>query len=142
MNLTNFLPLLFVGMPHPAPSPRLIALAASFGAMLLQNQLIHEAGDAPEDRRGALRTTYLRAGLIGTTLLAAVCGVATLLAGVWAVGQLERSYWIALHALPYVLLFPILMLAFGDSPPRMRAMRKVQRWFAVASGALLFIGLR
>jgi 4-hydroxybenzoate polyprenyltransferase len=142
MNLTNFLPLLFVGTSRPAPSPRLIALAASFGAMLLQNQLIHEAGDAPEDRGGRLETTFLRAGPRGTALLAAACGLAVLVTSAWAVRRLALPGWMALHAFPYVVLFPLLLVTQGDSPTRMRTTRKVQRWCAVASGALLFLGLR
>lgn len=142
MNLTNFLPLLFVGMALPAPSPRLIALAVCFGGMLLQNQLIHEAGDAAEDRRGGVQTTFASVGAFWTAVLAMACGWAVLLTTVWAAGRVGVSPWIGLHALPYVLLFPALLLLQGETPARMRAVRHSQRWCAAASGALLFFGLR
>jgi 4-hydroxybenzoate polyprenyltransferase len=142
MNLTNFLPLLFVGMPWPTPSPRLIALAVAFSGMLLQNQLLHEAGDATEDRRGNLQTTFLRAGARWTAVLAMGCGWAVLLATVWATDRLGLPTLMALHALPYVVLFPALLFLQGDTPARMQASRRAQRWCAAASGALLFFGLR
>jgi len=142
MNLTNFVPLLFVGTTWPTPSPRLIALATSFGAMLLQNQLIHEAGDAPEDRRGGLQTTFLRAGVRWTAVLAMACGLAVLTTTVWAAHRLDLSAAIALHAVPYVVIFPGFLWMQGDDPPRMQAARQAQRWCAAASGALLFFGLR
>jgi 4-hydroxybenzoate polyprenyltransferase len=142
MNLTNFVPLLFVGAPYPTASPRLIALAVSFSAMLLQNQLIHEAGDAPEDRRGGLQTTFLQAGVGWTAVLTLACGMAVLWATFWALHRLGLPAFVALHALPYVAFFPGLLFLQGDQPERMRSARGVQRWCAAASGALLFFVLR
>ena len=142
MNLTNFLPLMFVGMPQPTPSSRLIALAVCFSALLLQNQLIHEAGDAPEDRRGGVRTTFLQIGARWTAAVVMICGWITLLTTVWAARLFGLPELIGLHALPYVLVFPGLLLMLGDQPKRMKATRHAQRWCAAASGALLFFGLR
>jgi 4-hydroxybenzoate polyprenyltransferase len=142
MNLSNFLPLLFVGMPWPTPTPRLIALAVAFSGMLLQNQLLHEAGDATEDRRGGVQTTFLLAGARWTAVLAMGCGVAVLLTTLWAAERLALPAAMALHALPYVVLFPGLLFLQGDTPARMQAARRTQRWCAAASGALLFFGLR
>jgi 4-hydroxybenzoate polyprenyltransferase len=141
-NLTNFVPLLFVGSLHPLTSPRLLTLAACFGALLLQNQLIHEAADAPEDRHGGLQTTFLRAGARGTAILAMLCGAVALAATVWAMQQGVLPAWMAPHALPYVVIFPALVYLRGDSPAQMRTTRTWQRWCAAASGALLFMGLR
>jgi 4-hydroxybenzoate polyprenyltransferase len=141
LNLPNFLPMLFVGMPQPTPSPRLIVLAVSFSALLLQNQLIHEAGDAAEDLRGGLQTTFLRAGVRWTAALVMAAGMVVLLATMWGVDRLGLPAPAALHALPYVVFFPGLLLLYGDSPERMRAARRAQRWCAAASGALLFFGL-
>jgi len=140
MNVLNFTPLLVVGVADAAP-PRLAWIAAAFAALLVQNQLLHEAADAPEDRVGALRTTFLALGARAAARLAALSGVA--LAAV-ACALAMRSGWPAAIAacalaLPFVVVFPWLLARRGGSPEAMARVRVAQRWTAMIAVASLAV---
>jgi 4-hydroxybenzoate polyprenyltransferase len=138
MNVLNFAPLMYVAVGAEMPA-RLEWLVPAFAALLVQNQLLHEAADAPEDRAGRLRTTFLWAGPRVAALLAGLSGVVLL---VVAVRVLLHGGWplaLAALALPFVLAFPALLWWRGDSPSHMARVRVAQRWCAAACGALLLL---
>ena len=82
--LTNaawYTPVLFLGMAGPSLPAGFGGIAIAFTTLLLQNQLIHEAGDRIEDEASGIRTTWLALGPRWTALLAACVGaVATVVA--------------------------------------------------------------
>lgn len=137
LNATNFAPLLFLGLTEPTAPGRLPVLTAAFVALLLENQLLHEAADAADDRAGGVRTTFLVAGVAGTAALAALGGAVLLGVTLWAAHARGFSPLASLHAVPHLLIFPVWLLVHGRSGERMRAARIAQRWFAALSGALL-----
>lgn len=139
LNVSNFAPLLWVGLARPSPPPQLPLLAWSFTVLLLQNQLLHEAADAPEDAEGGVRTTFLRLGTAGTALLALVCGFSlTMLCRGFVherpfLGQLP-----SLLSAVFVLPFPLALALLGRSPAVMARLRVVHRMVALLFGAVLF----
>jgi 4-hydroxybenzoate polyprenyltransferase len=138
LNVTNFAPLLFVGLTASLPSRSMILLAVAFSALLLQNQLLHEAADAREDSGGDVRTTFRVAGRTASAIMAILCGLTCALAtGAIATGS-ELPWAIVLHAAPYVVYFPALLARQGHLPGRMKAARLLHRTCSAASGALLF----
>jgi 4-hydroxybenzoate polyprenyltransferase len=137
MNALIFAPLLLLGLDRPAPPPRFMPVAAAFVALLLQNQLLHEAADAVEDREGGVRTTFLTLGGAGAALLAALCGAAAAWITAGAIAERHLSSWLLALVAPHLLVFPAALALAGHSPARMAQARVAQRWAAVASGALL-----
>ncbi len=138
-NLTNFAPLLWVGLPTAAAAADMLPLTLCFGALLLQNQLLHEAADRDDDRRGRLRTTYLLLGPRGSALAAAALGL-SLTALAAATPALSPLTWPL--AFVYVLAFPAVLARLGASPRPMAAARLAHRLAALLTGALLFAALR
>jgi 4-hydroxybenzoate polyprenyltransferase len=138
LNVGCFAPLLFVGIAEgPVGAPRW-ALAAAFAGLLLQNQLLHEAADAAEDRAGGLRTTFLVAGPRLTGVFAFGAGLGVLIASWWLLGVCDGPGLAALHAVPYVTAVPWRVVRSGAAPARMRRLRRRHRLGSAASGALLF----
>lgn len=137
MNVANFTPLLFLGVRDGARAGALLPLALAFAALLLQNQLLHEAADAEEDRRGGLRTTFAALGAGGAAVAALLCAVG--LGGVVLHGFAEhpaRAWALALCA-PASLLAPV-ALASGLPPERAASARRWHRAGAAVVGAALF----
>jgi 4-hydroxybenzoate polyprenyltransferase len=138
MNAGNFAPLLLMGVASVVPD-RIGSILPTFVALLLQNQLLHEAADAPEDRGGGVCTTLLAVGPRGAALLAAACGFVV----VWvAMGVVTQRGWpiaLALVMLVYVVVFPALLARDGRSPERMARWRVAHRWAAAATGALILV---
>jgi len=131
-NLTNFVPLLWVGVVD-AGEPRAIGvLAVAFGCLLLQNQLLHEAADRGEDSAGGVRTTVMLLGREGSAMAAAALGLLAVLAA-WRAGI---SPW--LPALVYVAGFPLVLARSGDDERRMAYVRVAHRAFSIVFGAALF----
>jgi len=134
LNLTNFAPLLVVGAAPGRPMPLLAPLLALFAPLLLQNQLVHEAADAPDDRAAGISTTFVRYGVAKTALLAGLCGLlaAAVLAGVlrdplrWPLA----AVWLALFG----LWIPLQLWRHGAQPAQMARLRLQQRWLALAAG--------
>ncbi len=138
LNVGNFAPLLAVGLARDDAPPALFALAWSFAALLLQNQLLHEAADAREDARGGVRTTFVTLGPRRTATIALACGLA-LVAAVGACGVAPGGLVLAaLVAGPFAALFPWLLLTRGAHATTMRRVRVAHRWAALATGALLY----
>lgn len=137
MNALIFAPLLLLGLDRPAPPPRFAAVTAAFIALLIQNQLLHEAADAVEDREGGVRTTFLVVGGAGASILAAACGAAVAWITAGAVTARGLPLWLLAVVAPHLLVFPAALAVAGHSPARMARARLAQRWAAVAAGALL-----
>lgn len=136
LNAVNFTPLLFLGVRDLGRAGALLPLALAFAALLLQNQLLHEAADAEEDRRGGLRTTFVALGAAGAAVSALLCAVA--LGGVVLhgfAGHPYRGLALSLCA-PASLLAPA-ALAAGVSPERAAAARRWHRLAAALAGAAL-----
>lgn len=111
-------------------------LLALFAPLLLQNQLVHEAADAPDDRAAGIATTFVRFGVAKTALLAGLCGLlaAAVLTGVlrgalrWPLGLV----WLALFG----LWIPLQLRRHGAQPAQMARLRLQQRWLALAAGGV------
>ncbi|MBX3248090.1 MAG: UbiA family prenyltransferase [Myxococcales bacterium] len=141
MNVASFAPLLFVGLSDATLPPGLVTLACCFAALLLQNQLLHEAADASEDQRGALRTTFLQLGPRPVAGLAAIAGAVPSIAV--ASGDADpRLAFAALLALPFAILFPAALFRRGGEASAMRRARLLHRAAAVVGGAALFVWFR
>jgi 4-hydroxybenzoate polyprenyltransferase len=139
MNVLNFAPLLCVGLAAGASTDRLFLIVPAFAGLLVQNQLIHEAADAQEDRGGALRTTFLVLGPAGAAALAALAGAGLLAVAIRMLGQAGITPAWALLTAPFVVGFPWLLARFGRSPARMARVRVAQRACAAVGGALLML---
>jgi|GEM_PF-1102401 len=139
-NATNFTPLLWVGLPAGATAAGsgMGLITGAFVLLLLQNQLIHEAADRGEDRRGGIRTTFLILGTLGSTAvvaglglgLAALCLTAGLLGPGIAAGAV------------FGLAAPAVTALRGDQPHIMATARWSHRVASLALGGWLFIALR
>src|SRR5690606_36429199 len=114
------------------------ALAIVFVALLVQNQIVHEAADAPEDRAGRLRTTYLVLGPRLAALAALAPRALVALASIWLLARDGSPLAIALHALPFVTVFPWLEARRGAAPSFMARVRAAHRLASATSGGLLF----
>jgi 4-hydroxybenzoate polyprenyltransferase len=134
MNPMIFAPLLWVGVGATIPSD-LPTLTILFASLLVQNQLLHEAADADEDRGGAVHTTFLLLGPRGTGTAAAITGIAVTAAIVSVHGFLAA----APAACVYILVFPALMWNGGHSTPFMATVRRVHRWSAAFTGTAAFL---
>lgn len=137
LNVGNFAPMLWVGAPSAEMPPSIGLVAPAFAAMLLQNQLLHEAGDADEDTRGRVSTTYLRLGRGASSVLAACAGL-TLAAVSWLDGALATRVIAVLCVPPFVVVFPWWLRRHGDDLTRMRRARVAHRWVSLFAGAALF----
>jgi 4-hydroxybenzoate polyprenyltransferase len=139
LNVTNFAPLLLVGMSGPSLPRDLAALTVVFSALLLQNQMLHEAADAEYDRRGELRTTFLYFGRRPAAALAFVLGLAAWLGSVWmgsSVG-VAAAAGAALLAFPSLAFYPIWLDRRGEDPVAMSRARGAHRKTSLVLGAML-----
>lgn len=133
-NLTNFVPLMWVGASESSALPRSIGtLAMGFACLLLQNQLIHEAADRAEDDGGGLRTSVMLLGPGASAFAAGLLGVAFVVVA----GRLGLSPW--LPALVYVAAVPLLLARSGRDERKMARLRVAHRVASVAFGAALFM---
>jgi 4-hydroxybenzoate polyprenyltransferase len=139
MNVLNFAPLLCLGLGGTRlPSP-LAWLLPAFAALLVQNQLLHEAADAAEDRAGAVRTTFLALGPVGAGMLAAMAAALVMAAAGRALAFGGRPpAWALLLGAPFLMVFPALLAWRGRSAVHMARARVAQRCCAAAAGLLLF----
>jgi 4-hydroxybenzoate polyprenyltransferase len=142
MNAASFTPILFLGMTRPSPPDRLGYVALTFAALLLQNQLIHEAGDRVEDRAGGIRTTWLTLGPRWTALFACVVGVGGAASAAGVVPAVRVGPLFAAIAVVFVAVFPILLAWRGLTAGRAARLRVVHRWCAVVVGAALYMAWR
>ena len=134
MNVACFAPLLFVGLGRSGLAPALLSLAVCFVGLLVQNQLIHEAADAREDRAASVRTTFVTYGpRVAGWLAFASAIVAT--AGAWSLlGALAAL----VIMIPFVPFFPYALATRGTDRDAMRRLRLTHRAAAAVAGALLY----
>jgi len=131
-NVTNFVPLMWVGAAEGGAPRGLVPLATVLACMLLQNQLIHEAADREEDRAGGIRTSVLVLGARRASVAAMVLG-AGVVSGAHALGA---PAWAPV--LVYIVAFPCALAVAGADEDQMKRIRLLHRIVSVAAGALLF----
>lgn len=132
-NALIFVPLLYVGMgrtPWFETLHATLLIAIVFTIMLLQNQLVHELADAPEDARARDRTTAMvlgeRHARSGCVLLGVVGSVAVLVLEAFSLDTM-----IAVTAM--LVCGGLVKLSL---PPRL--LRVAHRFVSMAFGAVLF----
>lgn len=141
LNVTNFAPLLWVGVAaHPGPS--LPTFTIVFSLLLVQNQLLHEAADREDDARGGLATTVRSLGVPAASVASAGLGLTLAL----SVAVSDGAAWAAWAAWAAVVvfggLFPWLLSRVGATPRAAVRVRIAHRFASAAFGALLFVLLR
>lgn len=141
LNVVNFAPLLFVGLATPTLPPTLGLLLAAFSPLLLQNQLLHEAADAEEDRDGNIETTFVRLGSHLTAALAVACGLGAT-AAVATLGPVPyRAALAVVFAVPFAVVYPVALHRLGHGGAVMARTRVAHRWTSAAAGALLYFAV-
>jgi 4-hydroxybenzoate polyprenyltransferase len=139
LNISNFAPLLLVGLPGPdAQAPLLGPLLAAFAPLLLQNQLIHEAADAQEDRAGGVITTFGRFGPQRSAAVAALCGLCSAMAVMWPSPTSTSSSLAVLLAILFGGWYPRQLARRGQEPATMAALRVQHRFAALTGGGVAF----
>ncbi len=134
--LTNaawYTPVLFLGMAGPSLPAGFATIAIAFMTLLLQNQLIHEAGDRLEDEASGIRTTWLALGPRWTALLAAGVGAVATVVAAPALGGFRYAAGTA-----FIVVFPLLLAWNGLTADRAARLRVVHRWCAVLFGAAVY----
>jgi 4-hydroxybenzoate polyprenyltransferase len=138
----GFTPILFLGMTGPSLPPGFSTVVIAFAALLLQNQLIHEAADRVDDAASGIRTTWLTLGPRWTALLiAGAGGVVTVVAASAAPPFRYVSAAVAVAAV-FVVAFPLLLAWDGLGAGRAARVRVIHRWCAVLLGAALYAAWR
>ena len=138
----GFAPILFLGMARPSLPPGFGTVAIAFAALLLQNQLIHEAGDRIEDEASGIRTTCLTLGPRWTALVAACAGAVATVATASGVARLGYVSVPAVVGIAFIAAFPLLLAWDGLTAGRAARLRVVHRWCAVVVGAALYVAWR
>jgi 4-hydroxybenzoate polyprenyltransferase len=138
-NTTNFAPLLWVGIAGSGAPSGMAKLTLAFTCLLLQNQLLHEAADRDEDRRGRVHTSVLVFGPRASAAAAALLGAGAALsaAGTGALSGLAFGI-----APVFGAAFPLALARFGEDARAMARTRIVHRACCVVTGALIFVCLR
>jgi 4-hydroxybenzoate polyprenyltransferase len=142
VNAAGFTPILFLGMATESLPPRFAYVAVAFAALLLQNQLIHEAGDRVEDEASGIRTTWLTLGAKWTAGLACMAGC---IATAATAGVLARSAWVLLSAVvgaAFVVGFPFRLADTDLGPNEAGRIRVHHRWCCALTGAALYAAWR
>jgi 4-hydroxybenzoate polyprenyltransferase len=135
MNVGIFTPVLYVGMHNASLPPDFARVALAFSALLLQNQLIHEAADQVEDRGGGVRTTWLTLGPRWTALFAGVVGLGAMVAAPQGLYKALSAVGIGV----FVAAFPLLLARRGADWRQAARLRIAHRWCAAVFGMGLFI---
>jgi len=141
-NAAGFTLMLFFGMSSATLPAGFGYVALVYATLLLQNQLMHEAGDQLEDRASGIRTTWLTLGPRWTALMAAFAGLGATIAAAHIVPRAAVVPVVAIASMIFVVAFPLLL-----SWPRLKTreaarLRVIQRWWAVVFGAALYAAWR
>ncbi|TMB50410.1 MAG: hypothetical protein E6J56_21825 [Deltaproteobacteria bacterium] len=141
-NAAGFTLMLFFGMSSATLPAGFGYVALVYATLLLQNQLMHEAGDQFEDRASGIRTTWLTLGPRWTALMAAFAGLGATIAAAHIVPRAAVVPVVAIASMIFVVAFPLLL-----SWPRLKTreaarLRVIQRWWAVVFGAALYAAWR
>ena len=142
LNAMCFGPLLAVGLSGPPP-PGFVLLVVSFTTLLLQNQLLHEAMDADEDRGAGSRTTFLTVGPAAASFLASLLGAPPPIA-LWIQGGMAARVSAFPCLLVFVFLVPAILAVQGRRPALMARVRSrhIAGQAFHAAGTLLFMAGR
>jgi 4-hydroxybenzoate polyprenyltransferase len=138
-NVTSFAPLLYVGAVESADASSASALAVAFSALLVENQLLHEAADREEDERGRVATTFRVFGRKGAAVFATLFGA---LASFVPSASGGLSFLAVPFALVFAIAFPLALFLRGADAPLMARARLAHRYAAFVAGAVLFVGTR
>ena len=141
-NAAGYTLMLFFGMSSATLPAGFGYVALVYATLLLQNQLMHEAGDQFEDRASGIRTTWLTLGPRWTALMSAFAGLGATIAAVHIVPRAAVVPVVTIASMIFVVAFPLLL-----SWPRLKAreaarLRVMQRWCAVVLGAGLYAAWR
>jgi 4-hydroxybenzoate polyprenyltransferase len=134
-NVVIFAPLLWLARATSGAPAGFALLVASFVVQLVQNQLLHECADAPEDARAGVLTTARLLGEPTTRRLVVLLGAA----GALATARLSPSTLGAAVAILGLTLTTAIALPDGLTPTDRRT---THRRLALAAGAALFASLR
>jgi len=141
-NAAGFALLLFVGMRNASLPPRFGYVVLAFAALVLQNQLIHEAADRLEDRAGGIRTTWLMLGPRWTAVVAALSGLGATVAAAGIMPTLRLAPVVAIVGAAFGMAFPLLLAWRGMESTQAARLRLAHRWCAVLFGAGFFAAWR
>ena len=132
LNAVIFAPLLALGASSALP-PGFGVLASSFGALLLQNQILHEQADLHED---AAAGTYTTARALGPRARSVIVGALAALgfagACVWAPSKASR-------VVACIVIGAGSAWAVGLGQGRVADCRRVHRWLSFAGGAMIYV---
>lgn len=144
LNAAGFTPIMFLGMATPELPAKFGALAAAFAALLLQNQLIHEAADRDDDRASGIRTTWLTIGARRTAVLAALAGVGSTAAAGYILPDHSEVVVVFMMLIGgfFGVAVPGLLASRRLTPARAARLRIVHRWCCLVVGAGLFLVCR
>ncbi len=134
LNVTNFAPLLWVGLSAEEIPAGLGPLTLAFVGLLLQNQLIHEAADRDEDARGRVVTTVRAFGERASAIFAAGLGLVVASAP-------DGLVLSSLLGLVFVAGFPLALALRGRDARLMNRVRRLHRLASVAAGAAAFVAV-
>ena len=140
LNAMCFGPLLALGLSGPPP-PGFSLLVVSFTALLLQNQLLHEATDADEDRGAGSRTTFLTVGPAAASFFALLLGAPVPIA-LWNAGGILARISAFPCLVVFVFLVPAILAVRGRRPNLMAKVRVAHRWASFTAGMLVFVAGR
>lgn len=140
-NIGIFAPLLFLAANDVADCRHILSFLPPFVALLVQNQLLHEAADADDDRRGGVRTTFIAVGRGAAAAVVALAGIGVLAVPAWLTAAATRlPAWVVL-SVPAVVFFPLAM-GLGPRVPAAGTLRVLHRAYSILLGAVLFVWLR
>ena len=137
-NIGMFAPLLLLGLRDEVLPAGIAALVVACGALVLENQLVHEAADEQEDRGGGVRTTWLTVGPRRTAAIAALCGVAAS-AGAASLGGSAALLLGAAAAAVFAVAVPLSLSRLQADAATATRLRMALRWSGLAFGAALLM---
>jgi len=141
-NVAGFALLLFVGMRNDSWPPRFGYVVCVFAALLLQNQLIHEAAHRIEDSAGGVHTSWLTLGPRWTIPTFALAGLGASVAAACGVAPAGSTTLAVVGGATFAVVFPLLLAWRAVEPSRAARLRVTHRWCAAIFGAAFFIAWR
>lgn len=141
-NVAGFASLLFLGMRDSTLPSGFEHMVLAFAALLLQNQLIHEAADRIEDLAARVRTTWLTLGPRWTALIAMLSGLGAVAAAMCIPAVAHVRIFVGAAVIVFGIMFPLLLFWRGNESRYAASLRVAHRWSCVVFGAGLFSAWR
>lgn len=137
-----FVPVALLACPRWPTGAAAWLLFGAYALLLLQNQVVHEAQHAEEDRRDGLRTTARVLGPRPSALLAGALGLGAA-GALGALGLSREPAWaFPVMALPAAALsVRIGLSARLEAPDAAGRLRALQRWIGFGTGAAAWLVL-